>query len=180
MTLNYPHSMYSGNYEALDDNLSPGPLGATLYNDKEAPMWRSKPGASEDKFSIHGEGKFELCFQNGRLGHDDMYAPQDGEDREVGFNLRVTAPSRDMGDAGPENRLMTNLSELTIKLLDGLHTMSDHQEYMRERENRHTLLAAATFDRVVQWTILEAMVLMLISLGQVLYLKKFFEQRRYL
>lgn len=64
--------------------------------------------------------------------------------------------------------------------MEGLNTMSDHQEYMRGRENRHSVLADTTLSRIVQWTVLEAVVLILISCGQVLYLKKFFEQRRYL
>lgn len=65
-------------------------------------------------------------------------------------------------------------------MMEGLHTMGDHQEYMRDRENRHSVLADTTLSRIMQWTVLEAIVLILISCGQVLYLKKFFEQRRYL
>lgn len=65
-------------------------------------------------------------------------------------------------------------------MLAGLQTMADHQEYMRERENHHTDLASATFHRVVQWTVLEAIVLILIASGQVIYLRRFFEKTRYL
>lgn len=174
-------SMISGNFECLDDDLKPGPIGVTLYDPKMTPAWRSRAGATEGKFTIYGTGKHELCIQNGQLGSDDFFAPPDGNDREVGFAVRVTPPSRGLeGAAGPDDRLTSHLMEMSTKLLDGMHTMSDHQEYMRERENRHTILADTTFDRVVQWTVLEAVVLILISLGQVLYLRKFFEQRRYL
>lgn len=153
----------------------------TLYNGKEAPVWKSEKGASEGKFNLYGSGKYELCIQNGRLGNDDFIAPKDGEEREVGFAIRVEPQSRGLEkEAGPDDRLTANLLELSMKLMDGLHNMGDHQEYMRERENKHTILAQMTFDRVVQWTVLEAIVLMLIACGQVLYLRKFFEQRRYL
>ena len=146
------------------------------------PVWKSGAGASEGNFELYGSGKYELCFQNGRIGNDDFYAPTDGFKREIGFSIRVTPPSRSMdnGMAGPEDRLNAHLLEMSHKLMDGMHNVLDHQEYMRERENRHSKLADATFSRVVQWTVLEAVVLALISLGQVLYLKKFFEQRRYL
>ena len=132
-------------------------------------------------FHSESSGKYELCFQNGRLGSDDAYAPKDGIDREIGFALRVVPPSRELEDeAGPDNRLTAHLLELSDQLQDGLRNMADHQAYMRERENRHRMLAMLTFDRLMQWTVLEAVVLALISLGQVLYLKKFFEQKRYL
>ena len=114
------------------------------------------------------------------MGSDDYVAEQDGHDREVGFAIRVTPPSRGLEEAGPDDGLNANLIKLSDKLLEGLQTMTDHQEYMREREYRHTALADVTFNRVVQWTVLEAIVLALISLGQVLYLKKFFEVKTYL
>lgn len=145
------------------------------------PVWRSKSGASEGTFSLFGTGKYQLCIQNGSMGNDDYFAPKDGIDREVGFAIRVVPPERGLeGEAGPDDRLTANLLEKSARLMMGLNTLSDHQEYMREREFKHTTLANATFNRVVQWTMLEALVLMLIACGQVLYLRKFFEQRRYL
>lgn len=172
----------SGNFECLDDEISPDPIGVTLYDSKQTPIWRSQPKASEGTFSVTGSGKFELCIQNGRQGSDDYVANKDGTDRQIGFAIRVIPPpSRgEDGEAGPDNRLTSHLMELSEKLMEGLHTMNDHQEYMRERENRHLLVADTTLSRIVQWTVLEAIVLILISCGQVLYLKKFFEQRRYL
>ena len=184
--LHSTHNIYnfyiiSGNFDCLDDDLPPDPVGVILFDSKMTPVWRSRPGASEGFFSLHGSGRYELCIQNGNIGHDDTYAPKDGNDREIGFAIRVVPPARELeNEAGPDTRLNSHLLELSQKLMAGLETMSDHQEYMRERENRHTILADITFNRVVQWTMLEACVLMLIACGQVLYLKKFFEQRRYL
>ena len=146
-----------------------------------APVWKSKKGASEGVFNLYGTGKHELCIKNGRLGNDALYAPQDGIKREVGFSIRVAPQSRGMEqEAGPDDRLTYHLLELSAKMMSGLTNMADHQQYMREREAKHTILADATFSRVVQWTALEAVVLILIACGQVMYLRKFFEQRRYL
>mmetsp|Transcript_5298 Transcript_5298/g.8112 ORF Transcript_5298/g.8112 Transcript_5298/m.8112 type:complete len:222 (-) Transcript_5298:122-787(-) len=174
-------SVIHGNFDILDDDESPDPIGVVLYDSKMTPVWRSEREAQEGTFSITGEGKYELCIQNGSMGSDDYVAPKDGIDREVGFAIRVVPPQRGIeGEAGPDDRLTSHLIELSEKLMEGLDTMTDHQEYMRERENRHAMLADSTFNRVKEWTFLEAIVLVLISFGQVLYLKKFFEQRRYL
>ncbi len=174
----------SGNFDVLDDNLSPDPIGVSLYNEQKTPIWQSKSGTSEGTFTIHNarSGKYEFCIQNGNLGSDDTYAKQDGFPREVGFAIRVVPPARGLDGEifGPDDQLTANLLTMSSKLLTGLHTMSDHQEYMRERENKHRILAGLTFHTVMQWTILEAIILILIAFAQVLYLKNFFEQRRYL
>mmetsp|Transcript_2395 Transcript_2395/g.5185 ORF Transcript_2395/g.5185 Transcript_2395/m.5185 type:complete len:221 (-) Transcript_2395:145-807(-) len=175
-------STINGNFDVLDDELSPDPIGVVLYDPSEKPVWRSVPKSSEGTFSVpRASGKYELCIQNGKAGSDDYVANKDGSDREVGFAVRVIPPQRGVeGEAGPDDRLTSNLIDMSDRLMEGLRTMSDHQEYMRERENKHMVLADLTFNRIVQWTVLEAVVLILISFGQVLYLKKFFEQRRYL
>lgn len=175
-------NMISGDFDCLDDELSPDPVGVILYNEKMAPVWKSQSGSTEGSFTVTGSGKYELCIQNGSLGSDDYYGAKDGMAREVGFAVRVIPPLRGLEDekSGPDDSLTTNLLEMFTKILAGLQTMADHQEYMRERENRHTDLADTTFNRVVQWTMLEAVVLVLIATGQVLYLKRFFEQTRYL
>lgn len=176
-------STISGNFDCLDDDLEAGVVGVTLYDEKSTPVWQSYTGATEGSFSLYGSGRFELCIQNGQLGSDDKFYPKDGIAREVGFAIRVAPQSQrgmEDGKAGPDDRLTSHLLEQSAKLMDGLHTMMDHQEYMRGRENKHSVLAEMTFNRVVQWTVLEAIVLALIACGQVLYLKKFFEQRRYL
>ena len=142
---------HSGNFDCLDDDLSPDPVGVILYDNGMSPVWRSKSGASEGYFSIYGTGKYELCIQNGRIGSDDFYAPKDGIDREIGFAIRVEPPQRGLeGEAGPDDRITSNLLTMSSKLMMGLNTLSDHQEYMREREGKHKLLAERTFSRVVQ------------------------------
>ncbi len=182
--LNNNSSSYdlSGDYDCLDDELSSDPIGVSLYDEKQTPVWRSRSGDSEGSFYVRGSGKFELCIQNGNIGSDDYFGANDGKSREVGFAVRVTSSLRGMedGKVGPDDRVTSNLLDMCGTLMRGLQTMEDHQEYMRERENRHLTLADATFHRVVQWTVLEAVVLVLIACGQVLYLKRFFEQTRYL
>ncbi|KAL3782946.1 hypothetical protein ACHAWO_009016, partial [Cyclotella atomus] len=49
-------STISGDYNCLDDEISPDPIGVTLYDSKQTPIWRSQPKASEGTFSITGLG----------------------------------------------------------------------------------------------------------------------------
>jgi hypothetical protein len=105
---------------------------------QKTPVWRSEREAQEGTFSITGEGKYELCIQNGAMGSDDLVGSKDGIDREVGFAIRVVPPVRGIeGEAGPDDRLTSHLIELSEKLTEGLDTMTDHQEYERKRESTH-------------------------------------------
>ena len=65
-------------------------------------------------------------------------------------------------------------------LIDALENMADHQGYLREREAAHRALAEETFSAVFFWTVIEALVLLTVSGGQIFYLRRFIEKRRYL
>ena len=52
------------------------------------------------------------------------------------------------------------------------------QEYMSVRDRIHRAINENTNSRVVMWSFFEAVVLFSMTLGQVYYLKRFFEVRR--
>ena len=52
------------------------------------------------------------------------------------------------------------------------------QEYMAVRDRIHRSINENTNSRVVMWSFFEALVLVSMTLGQVYYLKRFFEVRR--
>jgi hypothetical protein len=56
----------------------------------------------------------------------------------------------------------------------------DHFDFLRNREAQHHVLTSQILSRVMGWTLLEAGLVVCMALGQVMYWKKFFEQRRYL
>jgi hypothetical protein len=56
----------------------------------------------------------------------------------------------------------------------------DHFDFLRNREAQHQVLTSQILSRVMGWTLLEAGLVVAMALGQVMYWKKFFEQRRYL
>ena len=56
----------------------------------------------------------------------------------------------------------------------------DHYVYLRNREALAVQLSQQIQNRVMGWTVLEAVLVILMAVGQVMYWKKFFETRRYL
>ena len=69
------------------------------------------------------------------------------------------------------------------KLLDNPYThfvvgVKHEQEYMSVRDRIHRAINENTNSRVVMWSFFEALVLVAMTLGQVYYLKRFFEVRR--
>jgi hypothetical protein len=180
-------AIISGNYDLLDDDLSSAPLRVVLTsegNRKQSMVWESEEGSPEGTFSLEVDGgRYSFCIHNGAAGGDDMMA-DDGEARHVGFAIRVTPlqVGDGLGDnmSGAESLKTAELLAGGAKLIEGLDNLADHQAYLRNREVQHRNLVEATFARVVNWTMLEAVLLVGISVTQVMYLKKFLERRSYL
>mmetsp|Transcript_29538 Transcript_29538/g.43959 ORF Transcript_29538/g.43959 Transcript_29538/m.43959 type:complete len:250 (-) Transcript_29538:364-1113(-) len=173
-------SLITGNYDMLEDELSPDPLTVVIYGSNNREMYHSSVFESEGTFTIAGIGTHQFCISNGLNGKKKA----DGKDRTVGFAIRVKPVQRgkDSKDdkEGPDNEHTANLMSLSSTLIEGLETMKDHQQYVKDREARYLLLAAHSYQRVMRWTFVEALVLMFIAGGQIMYLRKFFEQKRYL
>jgi len=77
-------------------------------------------------------------------------------------------------EAGSHNKLEDMIKELSTSLTGVKH----EQEYMQVRDRIHRSINDNTNSRVVMWSFFEAMVLVAMTLGQVYYLKRFFEVRR--
>lgn len=121
------------------------------------------------------------------FGYD--YTNTDGELRTIGFTVRVrplegTAAAALIKDKttseNPADVLKNKLIDLSTTLRDRMELLLDHQEYIKNREAQHRNIVEETFTILTRWTLLEALVLCAIATGQVLYLKKFFETKRYL
>lgn len=187
-------STISGNFDCLDDGLDPDPVRVTLYGADGKRVWQSDDGASEGSFHVLGVGRHMLCVVN---GHGDAIAQDDSEDsgdgadgmdRTVGFSVRVrpVARGRDLEfdepdeEEGPERARATQLVEMADDLMDDFEDLRDHQAYLKLREAAHRELSEQTFTRMVRWTAVEAVVLAAVAGAQVVYLRRFFEQKRLL
>jgi len=69
--------------------------------------------------------------------------------------------------------------ESMLRILGTALTSVKHeQEYMNVRDRNHRAINESTNKRVVMWSFFEAFVLLSMTIGQVYYLKRFFEVRR--
>lgn len=101
----------------------------------------------------------------------------------VGFNIHVlntvvrTLPDNEQG---PNHiraiDLLNNINQIDIHW----NNLVDHYNYLRTREYIHYNLSKSIHTKIISWSILETILVICMAIGQVLYWKKFFEQRRYL
>lgn len=70
------------------------------------------------------------------------------------------------------------LDEMIKTLSARLTSVKHQQEYMHVRDRIHRDINESTNFRVVLWSFFEAIVLVTMTLGQIYYLKRYFEVRR--
>lgn len=155
-----------GSYDLLDDNLSPEPVAFIVLNSDQYRVYKSPFGITEGQFSVKAQGRLTICIQNG-MDHD--HRSHDRLDREVAFEIRVVVDDPTAPLVGLTNNLNENLWNLQAR-----------QDYMRTREAVHREVTEETFSELLTWTILEAVALVFVSFGQVLYFRRFLEKRRYM
>lgn len=118
-------------------------------------------------FAAHTSGVYTYCFSN----QMSTMTP-----KVVMFNMEIgETPKEDVAtDEGHKNQLEQMIKELSSSLTNVKH----EQEYMQVRDRIHRSINESTNSRVVMWAFFEAMVLIVMTVGQVYYLKRFFEVRR--
>uniref|UniRef100_A0A915N480 GOLD domain-containing protein n=1 Tax=Meloidogyne javanica TaxID=6303 RepID=A0A915N480_MELJA len=76
------------------------------------------------------------------------------------------------------NKMSTMTPKVVIELSAMLTAVKHEQEYMQVRDRVHRSINENTNSRVVIWAIFEAILLVSMTIGQIYYLKRFFEVRR--
>ena len=163
--------MISGTYDILDD-LNADPVKLVILSEELHILWKSPMGASQGSYSLQqpGAARLYVCVQNGM--DDNAGQPARGqvqESRRVGLQVRVRPAAATSSVAGA-------VADLQNKLWN----LKDHHDYMRAREAVHRHVTEETFSQVMRWNLAEAVCVVIISLTQVMYFRRFFEKKRYM
>lgn len=153
-------------------------------------MWRSQETVSEEVFEVQVEGgqRYRLCFETTKtVDNEEDKNPEEDDsipyNLQLGFNIRVRpAAQRALPDEelGPDATRALDLLEAASGTEQQWQNLIDHYDFLRNREAVHRQLTEQINDRVMGWTIIEAVLVITMAVGQVWYWKSFFEQRRYL
>ncbi|RWS21243.1 Transmembrane emp24 domain-containing protein 2-like protein, partial [Leptotrombidium deliense] len=136
--------------------------------DKQVIHQEDRSTSGKYTFSAHVEGPYTYCFSNKM----STMTP-----KAVMFNVDIgeAEAKHDGADASNDHN---KLEEMIKQLSHSLTTVKHEQEYMAVRDRIHRSINESTNSRVVLWAFFEALVLIAMTLGQVFYLKRFFEVRR--
>ena len=160
----------SGNFELISEGVTPEPLGVVVSGAAGADPLYETHGQPDGTFAfdVADDGVVDLCLSNGDASNND------GRARTVGFAIRASVhhPSTD-GEGS-----MDALLDVSEELNEWLLTLTDHQAYMRRREEHHAAVLESTRARVLWWTVAETAVLIALSLWQILTVRAFFETKR--
>lgn len=130
----------------------------------EGKVLKSLNDASHASIQIKADkaGKYKYCFSN----EDSNMVTKD-----VSFNVHGVIYV-DVND-NSENNLESSIR----KLLELVYDVKNEQNYIIVRERTHRNTAESTNSRVKYWAVIQVLVVVLNSVFQVLYLKRFFEVR---
>lgn len=169
-------SVISGNYDMIDDDLSPHPVHVEIYSyERQGFIYESPYGEGKGFYSITGKGKHKLCVYNGWEGLERD--TRDGEDRVIGITVRVRSLNKTERSS---NEAILSSLDFSSRLHDKLLGFLDHMEYLKAREHKHREVTESTFTLLWRWTLIEAFVLVVVAFIQIFCLKNFFETKRFL
>lgn len=142
-------------------------IDMSIY-DPDGNMIHQEPKASSGKYTIEAnkDGPYKYCFSNKM----STVTP-----KVVMFTIETARQvQHKLSGAQDQEKLDGMIKDLT----DSVTSVKHDLEYLSVRDRIHRQINDSTNSRVVVWTWVEFLILAGVSLGQVVYLKRFFEVRR--
>jgi len=130
-------------------------------------------------FAAHMDGVYTYCFSNQMSTMTPkvvMFTMNIGSTSGGAAGEHAGAGAGATGAAADADS--NKLEEMVRELSTSLTAVKHEQEYMEVRERVHRSINENTNSRVVMWAVFEALVLVSMTVGQIFYLKRFFEVRR--
>lgn len=129
-----------------------------------------KESSGKYTFSAYETGIYHYCFSNKM----STLTP-----KVVMFSMEIgEAPKGTIGAVNEGEAGHTKLEDMIKELSGTLTSIKHEQDYMHVRDRIHRSINESTNSRVVMWSVFEALVLVVMTVGQVYYLKRFFEVKR--
>lgn len=120
-------------------------------------------------YSITGKGRYNVCIENG------VTRESDGRTRRIALTIKVQPTYEEHVDQpGPMSESLTKIDGLASDVVFNIGNLLDNMEFLKERERVHRNIVELTFQNVWRWTLLEKIVLILVSVAQISYFKSFF------
>jgi len=126
---------------------------------------REKEGSFQ--FIATQSGEHRLCFGN-------QMSTVTG--KTVSFHLYVGNALAQHHAAKKEH--LTPLEGSILKLSENLHQVRDSQEYIKVRERACRSTSESTNERVMWWSIVESLALVMMAVFQIYWLRRFFERKQ--
>ncbi|XP_076236680.1 transmembrane emp24 domain-containing protein 2 [Calliopsis andreniformis] len=124
-------------------------------------------------FAAHLPGIYTYCFSNKK---SSMTPKVVMFNTDIGENSKPVEQTSDGKNAEDSNH--NKIDDMIKELSTSLWGVKNEQEYMQVRDRTHRAINENTNFRVVMWAFFEALVLVCMTVGQIFYLKRFFEVRR--
>lgn len=130
--------------------------------------------ASNGKYTIEAniEGSYQFCFSNRLVSHSPksiLFDIDRSDDIKTGASVADGSKPDD-----ETTKLMGMVETLLLATISSRHDV----RHLAARDRIHRRINENTNSRIVWWSAMEFILLLVVSLGQVWYLKRFFEIRR--
>lgn len=142
-------------------------IDVTIF-DSDGSLIHKEPKATSGKYTIEAskDGHYKYCFSNKM----STVTP-----KVVMFNIETARQvQHKLSGAQDHDRL----AEMVKAVTDSTTAVKHELEYLSVRDRIHRRINDLTNSRVVTWTWIEMLILLGVSFGQVMYIKRFFEVRR--